>query len=80
MIKVIIQHLQEMLKQQYKIEKEAEHYHNDIYDVRVYKHLWQMPYVENKAYTDLSGDDMILVVYKKKKTKSLAKIGVILWK
>ena len=27
--------LKEMLKQQYKIEKEAEHYHNDIYDVRV---------------------------------------------
>ena len=58
--------LKEMLKQQYKIEKEAEHYHNDIYDVRVYKHLWQMPYAENKAYTDLIGDDMVWLSIKRK--------------
>ena len=40
-------------KHQYKIEKEAEHYHNDIYDVRVYK-LWQMPYAENNIQTLLA--------------------------
>ena len=44
-----------MLKHQYQIEKEAEHYHNDIYDVRVYKHLWQMPYAENQLIQTLLG-------------------------
>ena len=58
--------VKDMLKHQYKIEKEAEHYHNDIYDVRVYKHLWQMPYAENKAYTDLIGDDMVWLSIKRK--------------
>ena len=58
--------VKDMLKHQYKIEKEAEHYHNDIYDVRVYRHLWQMPYAENKAYTDLIGDDMVWLSIKRK--------------
>jgi len=56
----------DVISEQYKMEKEAEHYHNDIYDVRLYKNLWQMPYANFKKYTDLVGDSMIWLSIKRK--------------